>query len=93
MILEHHGYPCTSIRILTDFSNNNGADDGMLPMTSFADDADPPVIRLTSLHLQPRICFSTRASPDSPFFRVRDQSSDSGRSIAEQYEFMVLHRG
>lgn len=93
MILEQHGYPCTSIRIITDFANDNGADDGVLSLASFADDADPAVIRLTSLHLQPRICFSTRASPDSPFFSVRDQSSDSGRSIAEQYEFMVLHRG
>jgi hypothetical protein len=93
MILEQHGYPCTSIRILTDFTNDNGADDGVLPLASFADDADPPVIRLTSLHLQPRICFSTRASPNSPFFGLRDQSSDSGRSMAEQYEFMVLQRG
>jgi len=40
-----------------------------------------------------RISFSTRASRDSPFFFVRDRFSDSGQSIVEQYEFMVLLRG
>ena len=98
MILERRGYRCTSISVITDFVSpyGGGGDDivvplasGKLPETS----SKLPKIRLGSLILPSRICFSTRASRDSPFFRVRDQFSFSGQSLAEQYEFMVLQRG
>jgi hypothetical protein len=92
MILEHRGYHCTSIRIMTDFprGSNGGPDDAVLPMAS---GRQLPEIRLASLTLRSPISFSTRASPDSPFFSVRDPSSDTGQSIADQYEFVVLQRG
>jgi len=89
MILERRGYRCTSIRVITDFAADGSFDDSVFPMAS----GTVPGIRLGSLTLRSPISFSTRASPDSPFFRVRDEFSDSGQSIAEQYEFMVLQRG
>jgi hypothetical protein len=90
MILERRGYHCTSIRVITDFAGGaSGSDDTVLPLAS----GRPPAIRLASLTLPTRISFSTRASRDSPFFSVRDKFSDSGQSIAEQYEFIVLQRG
>jgi hypothetical protein len=94
MILERRGYHCTSIRIMTDFPRgDSGPDDAVLPMASPLAGRTLPAIRLANLTLRSPISFSTRASPDSPFFRVVDPSSDSGRSFAEQYEFVVLQRG
>ena len=61
MILEHRGYHCTSIRVITDFVSAYGGDDTVLPLAS----GTPPAIRLGSLTLPSRICFSTRASRDS----------------------------
>jgi len=91
MILERHGYRCTSIRVITDFVSpyGGGGDDIVVPLAS----GKLPEIRLGSLTLPSRIYFSTRASRDSPFFRVRDKYCLSGQSLAEQYEFMVLQRG
>jgi hypothetical protein len=89
MILERRGYHCTSIRVITDFVSADGGDDTVVPLVS----GRLPRIRLGSLTLPSRICFSTRASRDSPFFRVSDQYTFSGQSIAEQYEFIVLQRG
>ena len=91
MILERHGYRCTSIRVITDFVSpyGGGGDDIVVPLAS----GKLAKIRLGSLTLPSRICFSTRASRDSPFFRVSDEFSFSGQSLAEQYEFMVLQRG
>jgi len=66
-----------------------GGDDIVVPLAS----GKLPEIRLGSLTLPSRIYFSTRASRDSPFFRVRDKYCLSGQSLAEQYEFMVLQRG
>ena len=94
MILERRGYHCTSIRVITDFPRgDSGPDDAVLPMASPLPGGALPAIRLASLTLRSPISFSTRAAPDSPFFRVIDPSSDSGRSMAEQYEFVVLQRG
>jgi hypothetical protein len=89
MILERRGYHCTSIRVITDFGDASYSDDTVVPLTS----GKLAKIRLGSLILPSRICFSTRASRDSPFFRVRDKYSRSGQSLAEQYEFIVLQRG
>ena len=94
MILERRGYRCTSIRVITDFVSPYGGDDTVVPLATLRRvDGKLPEIRLGSLTLPSRICFSTRASRDSPFFRVRDIFSFSGQSLAEQYEFMVLQRG
>jgi hypothetical protein len=90
MILEHHGYHCTSINVITDYDNAGVSDDIVVPLAS---GGKLPNIRLGSLTLPSRICFSTRASRDSPFFRVRDRDCHSGQSLAEQYEFVVLQRG
>jgi hypothetical protein len=89
MILERQGYRCTSIRVISDFTANGRSDDAVFPLAS----GRPSGIRLGSLTLQSPISFTTRATRDSPFFRVRDEFSDSGQSIAEQYEFVVLQRG
>jgi len=88
MILERHGYRCTSIRVITDFGAGGRFDDSVFPLAS----GTPPAIRLGSLTLRSPVSFSTRLT-NSPFLRVRDEFSDSGQSIAEQYEFMVLQRG
>jgi hypothetical protein len=88
MILERHGYRCTSILVMTDFAAGGSSDDTVFPMASGA----PPTARLVSLTLPSPISFPTRL-PGSPFFSVRGEFSDSGQSIAEQYEFVVLHRG
>ena len=64
------------------------SDDSGFPLAS----GTPPATRLGSLTLQSPISFSTSLA-DSPFFRLREEFSDSGQSIAEQYEFMVLQRG
>lgn len=92
MIIERRGYRCTSIRVMTDVTVEGRHDDAVLPLRSFANNAVVPEIRLGGLTLRSPISFNTRASPDSPFFSVRDPSSDSGRSLAEQYEFVVLQR-
>jgi hypothetical protein len=88
MILERHGYHCTSILVRTDFTADGISDDSVFPLAS----GTPPETRLGSLTLQSPVSFNTRLA-GSPFFRVRDGYSDSGQSIAEQYEFMVLQRG
>jgi hypothetical protein len=92
MILERRGYHCTSIRVITDLTVEGSSDDSVLPLASVPDNAVLPDIRLGSLTLRSPISFSTRASPDSPFFSVRDPDSDSGQSFAEQYEYVVLQR-
>jgi hypothetical protein len=89
MILEHRGYRCTSIFVITDFGDASDSDDTVVPLAG----GTLPEIRLGSLTCPNRICFGTRASRDSPFFRVRDKYSHSGQSLAEQYEFIVLQRG
>jgi|SRR5262252_3496370 len=88
MILEQHGYLCTSILLMIDFTQGADTDDSVFPLASRA----PPATRLLSLTIQSLIGFSTRIGR-SPFFEVRGQFSESGQSIAEQYEFVVLHRG
>jgi hypothetical protein len=88
MILERHGYRCTSILVRTDFTADGRSDDSVFPLAS----GTPPGTRLGSLTLQSPVSFNTRLA-GSPFFSVRDEYSDSGQSIAEQYEFMVLQRG
>jgi hypothetical protein len=92
MMLERRGYRCTSIRVMTDLTAEGRSDDSVLPLGSFANNAVRPEIRLGSLTLRSPISFSTRASPDSPFFSVRDPDSDNGQSLAEQYEYVVLQR-
>jgi len=88
IILEQHGYHCTSILIVTDLSLGSWSNDSVFRMAS----GNPPAIRLGSLTLQSPISFNTRWAR-SPFYEVRLENSDSGYSIAEQYEFVVLHTG
>jgi hypothetical protein len=89
MMLERQGYRCTSIYLMTDYAGGTRPDDEVYPLAS----GTPPGIRLGSLTLRSPISFNTRASADSPFFRVRGRHSDSGQSMAEQFEFIVLQRG
>jgi hypothetical protein len=92
MILEQHGYICVSILVMTDFAASGRSDDEVFPLAS----GTPPSIRLGSLTLKSPISFSTRhptgGLTTSPFHRVREPFSDSGQSIAEQYEHIVLHK-
>ena len=86
IILEQHGYHCTSILIMTDLSLGSWSNDSVFRMAS----GNPPAIRLGSLTLQSPISFNTRWAR-SPFYEVRLEDGDSGYSIADQYEFVVLH--
>jgi len=87
MILEQNGYLCTSILLMTDFDAGGTFDDSVFPLSSAA----PAAARLGSLTFLSPVSFSTGLAP-SPFLRVRLESRDSGQSIAEQYEFLVLER-
>jgi hypothetical protein len=87
MIIERQGFRCTSILLRTDFSDGDNSDDSVFPLAS----GTLPAIRLAGLVSQSPVAFSTRIA-GSPFFQVRDQFSDSGQSIAQQYEFVVLQR-
>jgi hypothetical protein len=72
---------------MTDFTASGRSDDSVFPLAS----GTPPGTRLGSLTLKSPISFNTRLA-GSPFFRVREEFSDSGQSIAEQYEFVVVQR-
>jgi hypothetical protein len=89
MILEQRGYHCVSIRLMTDVMGDPHdpftPDDSVYPLAS----GKPPQISLSDLTSKPRIFFNTRL-PHSPFFQVHDPGSDSGYSIAEEYEYIVL---
>jgi hypothetical protein len=87
MILEQHGYHCTSILSMTDLRLGTWSDDSVFRMVS----GSTPAIRLGSLTLQPLISFNTRLA-GSPFYQVRLKDSDSGYSLAEQYDFIVLFK-
>jgi hypothetical protein len=87
MILEQHGFRCTSILVMTDFVEGEFVSDSVFPMSSDS----PMIARLGSLTRRSPICFSTRLV-HSPFFQVRHQYSNTGKSIAEQYEFVMFER-
>jgi hypothetical protein len=86
IILEQHGYRCTSILIMTDLSLGSWSNDSVFRRAS----GNVPAIRLGSLTLKSPISFNTRLAR-SPFYEVRLDNGDSGYSLADQYEFVVLH--
>jgi hypothetical protein len=92
MILEKHGFKCTSILVMTDFAAGDQSDDSVFPLAS----GSPPRTKLGGLATKSPISFSTRhptgGIATSPFHQVREEFSDSGQSIAEQFEHIVLHK-
>ena len=94
MILEKSGYSCVTIFIITDFKPDDGAaDDEVFPVKAGTD----PGIRIASFATSTPCIFATseKLPPDlpSPFLSVRHANSDTGKSLAEQFEYIVLHKG
>jgi hypothetical protein len=93
MILEKEGYRCVSILLLTDFirTSDNTIDDAVIPLTG-----PVTIIRLAGLAKTSPISVRTdHAMPPgktNPFRQIALAGSDSGRSVAEQFEFVVIHK-
>lgn len=93
MLLERQRYRCLSILLYTDFSraSDNTIDDAVVPLADRT-----ATIRLAGLAQKSPISFRTDhampAGKTNPFRQIADAGSDSGRSLAEQYEFVVLQR-
>ena len=93
MILEERGYRCVSILLLTDFirTSDNTIDDAVIPLAG-----STAPIRLAGLAAKSPISFRTDhampAGKTNPFRQIALAGSDSGRSLAEQYEHIVLHK-
>jgi hypothetical protein len=93
MILEKQGYRCVSILLLTDFvrTTDNTIDDTVIPL------ADPTAaIRLAGLAAKSPVSVRTDhamlAGKTNPFRQIALEGSDSGRSLAEQFEVVVLQK-
>lgn len=93
MILEQRGYRCVSILVLTDFSraSDNTIDDAVVPLADRT-----TTIRLAGLASKNPVSFRTDhpmpTGKTNPFRQIADAGSTSGRSLAEQYEFIVLQK-
>jgi hypothetical protein len=93
MILEKQGYRCVSILLLTDFirTSDNTIDDAVIPLTG-----SPPMIRLAGLTAKSPISVRTDhampAGKTNPFRQIALEGSDSGRTLAEQFEFVVIQK-
>jgi hypothetical protein len=93
MILEGQGYRCVSILLLTDFirTSDNTIDDAVIPLAG-----STATIRLAGLAAKSPISFRTDhvmpAGKTNPFRQIALAGSDSGRSLAEQFEHIVLHK-
>ena len=93
MILEEQGYRCVSIQVMTDFTRtkDNTIDDAVIPLSGpFA------IMRLAGLATKSPISVRTDhampAGKTNPFRQIALATSDSGRSLAEQFEFVVIHK-
>jgi hypothetical protein len=93
MILEKQGYRCVSILLLTDFirTSDNTIDDTVIPLAG----ATAP-IRLAGLAGKSPISVRTDhampAGKTNPFRQIVLEGSSSGRSLAEQFEFVVIQK-
>ena len=95
MILEAQGYRCVSILVMTDFTrtsaSGNTIDDAVVPLSG-----PVAIMRLAGLANKSPISIRTdRAMPagkTNPFRQIALATSDSGRSLAEQFEFVVIHK-
>jgi len=95
MILQQQGYRCISIAVLTDFTrtkdNVTTIDDAVVPLAGPA-----AILRLAGLAAKSPISVRTDhampAGKTNPFRQIALAGSTSGRSVAEQYEFVVLHK-
>ena len=97
MLLEKRGHRCVSILVLTDFVGQGDGDDTVMPLVR-----DEPVtrieqvtgIRLTSLAATAPVAIPTDrpsgTNEPRPFRRVT--FGNNGKSMAEQYEYVVLHK-
>ena len=91
MYLEQKGYDCVSILHLTNFRRNaTHKDDTVFSAT------DPLGVRLTRLMRGRHVSISTRRQSGngqrSPFYDVRLKDCNTGKSLAEQFEYLVLAR-
>jgi hypothetical protein len=93
MILEKQGYRCVSILLLTDFTraSDNTIDDAVIPLTGAV-----TIIRLAGLAKTSPISVRTDhampAGQINPFAQIALAGSNTGRSVAEQFEFVVIHK-
>lgn len=93
MILEQQGYRCVSILLLTDFmrASDNTIDDTVIPLAD-----STATIRLAGLASKNPVSIRTDhampAGKTNPFRQIALEGSDSGRSLAEQFEFVVIQK-
>ncbi len=96
MILEKRGFKCVSIRTLSDFTpeGNNAPDDAVVSIDTPLDNiTQGDLIRLTSLVDKTPVTIPTDTSLSgrpSPFRKVTFGLST--KSVAEQFEFILLQR-
>ena len=96
MVLEKRGFPCVSIRVVTDFQGHGSTDDAVVPVGA-ADLAHPKpadTIRLTSLVAKSPVAIPTdrpwTSGRPSPFRKVTFGHSKT--PIASQFEYLVLQK-
>ena len=97
MLLEKRGCKCVSICVLTDFEANGQADDAVFPLisnTPVTSIAQVTSVRLTSLVTATPVTVPTDqrlGSLPSPF-RSFTFAEGSDKSVAEQFEYIVLQK-
>jgi hypothetical protein len=93
MVLEEQGYRCVSILVMTDFArtSDNTIDDAVIPLSGpvaimrLAGLANKSLISVRTDHAMP-------AGKTNPFRQIALATSESGRSLAEQFEFVVIQK-
>jgi hypothetical protein len=86
MVLERHGFSCISILVLTDFSRPGDDPDDLV---TSAKDASAPIVELTSAMSKSPVSFKTDGAG---FKDVVWLGSDSGHTLAEEYEIIFLQK-
>jgi hypothetical protein len=90
MILERNGFQCVSMLILTNYVEHS-PDDQVVEIVPQSSTDTPETGRFSDLFTGTIISVPIRADA-SPFRRARLEKSDSGVSLANQYEFLILAR-
>jgi hypothetical protein len=90
MLLQRSGFRCTSILVRTNISEPT-PDDQVVGLSPQSSTSPPEHCRLSDATTFSRVILSTREDP-SLFRTVRLVSSNSGVSLADQFEFLVVAR-
>jgi hypothetical protein len=86
MVLERHGFSCISVLILTNFSHPGDDPDDAVKS---ANDESAPSKRLTSVMSKNPVSFRTDGAG---FKDVLWAGSNSGHTLAEEYEIIVMQK-